>query len=472
MDYVTAENKGKEWRVSARRVQVLCKEGRIEGAFKQSGVWLIPKEATKPYLKSNKKIFQKPLRVLSLFSGCGGMDLGFEGGFSIFPSSFNPRVNRNWHVEERDGKVFLPTTSFETVFANDIRPDAQTAWVNYFSKRRTSKSIYCLDSIVDIVRLYKNNRIQIFPENIDVLTGGFPCQDFSIAGKRLGLNSNISHKGKLSDAEMPTVENRGQLYIWMKEVISIVQPKVFVAENVKGLTNLGDVKKIIESDFSSMDGGGYFLFPTKVLLAANYGVPQRRERVFFVGVKKSALKSEVLSQLSSCEFLPPELDPYPQATHSSDGGAGTKRFCTVKDVLGDLPEPSASNDRDQQHFSKAKYMGKHCQGQTEVNFNGIAPTIRAEHHGNIEFRRLSLKNGGKNQEELRKNLDERRLTVRECARIQTFPDDYKFIQKGAGDYKNVTASGAYKLIGNAVPPLISYHFAKRIEELWSVYFRE
>jgi DNA (cytosine-5)-methyltransferase 1 len=115
-------------------------------------------------------------------------------------------------------------------------------------------------------------------------------------------------------------------------------------------------------------------------------------------------------------------------------------------------------------------MGKHCQGQQEVKLNGVAPTIRSEHHGNIEYRRLSEEHGGLHSNELKNGLKERRLTIRECARIQTFPDDYNFIIPANGEEKSVSASEAYKIIGNAVPPLLAYNIAKRIEENWSLYF--
>jgi DNA (cytosine-5)-methyltransferase 1 len=124
------------------------------------------------------------------------------------------------------------------------------------------------------------------------------------------------------------------------------------------------------------------------------------------------------------------------------------------------------------HYSKAKFMGIHCQGQKEVDLDKLAPTIRAEHHGNIEYRRLSFENGGKKINELQKGLKERRLTLRECARIQTFPDDFNFvISKNEKNTKfEVSPSIGYKLVGNAVPPLLAYHIAKKIESNWNFYF--
>ena len=116
-------------------------------------------------------------------------------------------------------------------------------------------------------------------------------------------------------------------------------------------------------------------------------------------------------------------------------------------------------------------MGRHCQGQTEINLDSIGPTIRSEHHGNIEYRRLSADHGGKYAEELAAGKPERRLTIRECARIQTFPDNYQFVLPARKGEHSVSASDAYKLIGNAVPPLLAYHIARRLEENWTLYFK-
>lgn len=462
-----------KWNVSPRRVQVLCNEGRIEGAIKQSGVWLIPTTSKKPerIIPGKKTGKRRELRVLSLFSGCGGMDLGFEGGFNVLAKSVNRELHPDWKVTKVDDTwVKLPKTCFNTVFANDIKPEAKAAWSKYFAERGKDVSAYCLDSIVDLVKLQKENHINIFPGNIDVVTGGFPCQDFSIAGKRLGFDSEKGHNGKKAAPEAPTIENRGHLYMWMRDVIGIVQPKIFIAENVKGLTNLADAKKIIEHDFSTVCNGGYLVVPARVLNAAEYGVPQGRERVIFFGFKKSELTMQALKELSKAE-ISDLYNPYPVKTHSLDSTtARILKYVSALDALRDLPEPDESREKDQKSYSHAKFMGKHCQGQQEIKLDGVGPTIRSEHHGNIEYRRLSEEHGGLHTEELKRGLKERRLTIRECARIQTFPDDYSFVIDAEKENKAVSASEAYKIIGNAVPPLLAYHIAKRLEENWSLYF--
>ena len=92
--------------------------------------------------------------VLSLFSGCGGLDLGFEGNFDVLKESVNEKINPDWKCIQSTNKkmIKLSKTRFKTVFANDIREDSKSAWVNYFSKRGIDSSIYRLDSIVDLVK--------------------------------------------------------------------------------------------------------------------------------------------------------------------------------------------------------------------------------------------------------------------------------------------------------------------------------
>lgn len=410
------------------------------------------------------------MKLLSLFSGCGGMDIGFEGGFWCLKKSIHAKLHPEWIQEEQGAWVRTAPTEFTTVFANDIRPDAKAAWVSYFGKSiKNANQVYHLESIVDLVKRARAGE-DVFPGDIDLVTGGFPCQDFSVAGKRQGFRSAKSHLGGVISEDEPTVENRGQLYMWMRDAITLTKPKLFIAENVKGLTNLEDVKAVIERDFSTAGNGGYLVVPAAVLHAADYGVPQSRERVIFFGFRKNALTPEALTMLSKA-VIPEEYDPYPPRTHRySHEGDDLMPVVTCRDAFVGLREPEHTVDIAQKKYSKAKFMGTHCQGQTEIKLDHIAPTIRSEHHGNIEFRRLSREHGGRITEELDAGLPERRLTVRECARIQTFPDDYRFILPKTAENRSVSASDAYKIIGNAVPCVLAYNIAKNIEEKWERYF--
>ncbi len=413
------------------------------------------------------KIENTKKRVLSLFSGCGGMDIGFEGGFTCLKRSINEELHPNWIADDYGEWVKVAETGFQTVFANDIRPDAKSAWVSYFGKKYTNE-IYHLESIVDLVKREKAGE-NVFPENIDIVTGGFPCQDFSVAGKRKGFNSEKSHNGSKLEVGEPTVESRGQLYMWMREVVSIVKPTIFIAENVKGLTTLEDVKEVIELDFADAADGGYIVIPARVLHAANYGVPQSRERIIFYGLKRNALKEEALKALTNL-IDNPTYDPYPIPTHAyTASGDNLYPFVTCSEAFSGLAEPEEADDMAQMKYSKAKYMPR-GQGNIEVKLESISPTIRSEHHGNIEFRRLSAENGGKHETELAQGLEQRRLTIRECARIQTFPDNYQFILPKTNENKAVSASDAYKIIGNAVPCILGYNIAMRLAENWSRYF--
>ncbi|MCS3157097.1 DNA cytosine methyltransferase [Phocaeicola dorei] len=415
---------------------------------------------------------EKRLKILSLFSGCGGMDLGFEGGFVAPYKSVSPRpewierrINEDW--------VSVKPTDFSLVFANDILKEASLTWTRFMRRYGYDPSIFRTESVVDLVKQHKAGA-QIFPEEVDVVVGGFPCQDFSVAGKRKGFDSMRSHDGTKRTDDLPTEETRGKLYCWMKEVIEITKPKVFVAENVKGLVNMGDIKDIIQADFSNADGNAYIVLPPQVLHAGNYGVPESRERVIFIGVRKNALKEETAQALEG-ENIPADLYPYPRPTHCCTLSDGTLAAPVVlQDVLGKLKEPEDSFDPSQRFYSKAKYMGPIAKGKRKWRWTKSdrlsVPNITATSNTADCLRNT----GGTHADELKRGLKERRLTPRECALIQTFPPDYQFVIPKDYGWKRfiVSASGAYKVIGNAVPPVLAYHIAMRIQELWKTYFDE
>lgn len=416
------------------------------------------------------------MKVLSLFSGCGGMDLGFEGGFKILKKSYNSYTHKHWDVKEFDENwVYVPPTGYETIFANDILRSAKVSWeVNFSKKKIKCNRNFAHESLIDVIKKIKSSELKL-EKDIDIIIGGFPCQDFSVAGKRLGFNSHKGHHGNmLTEFDNPNIENRGKLYWWMREAIELIKPKAFIAENVKGLTSMTNVRAIIENDFKNI-GGGYIVVPSRVLSAYEYGVPQSRERIFFIGLRKDLLNIDVLNEFEK-PIVSDFYSPYPIKSHFYDKNnnltksLGLNEHVSVRDAFIGLPEPCETEDLSHKSYSKAKWMGRHCQGQVEVKLDQIGPTIRSEHHGNIEFRRLSLENGGKYFEEFKKGYKERRLSVRECARIQTFPDDFEFVIKSSNPQLSISASDAYKLVGNAVPPLLAYHIAMRLKENWDLYF--
>ena len=382
-------------------------------------------------MKSDRKF-----RHLSLFSGCGGMDLGFRGDFKVnknFIKTNQNKINSGTFIK-------LDRTNFECVFANDVKISSKIFWEH---NHLNENDIFMHASIVDLVKKHESGE-DIFPKNIDIVTGGFPCQDFSISGLRKGFNSHKSHRNDyVIDNKQ---ETRGLLYIWMKKVIEIVQPKIFVAENVKGLKNLKNIYETIKKDFSNINKG-YKVF-SKELFAPDFGIPQSRRRIFFIGVSQQFIDKYNIN-LS-------DKDLFPESEFSKEKDLFNQKnlYPEAKNCFINLNEPEdETSDLSQQKFSKAKYSKG--QGQSVVNLNGLAPTIRSEHHGNIEFRYLSRKNGGN-------DLKDRRLTVRECARIQTFPDEMQFVFNSQNG--SLSASSGYKLVGDAVPPLLSYKIAKKIEE--------
>jgi DNA (cytosine-5)-methyltransferase 1 len=301
----------------------------------------------------------KPYTVVSLFSGCGGMDLGFLGGFASIGRAYNRHP-------------------FEIVWANELNKAACATY-----RSNIDDKIHCGD-IWDYMNM--------LPPKADVLIGGFPCQDLSINGKGLGV------KGK-----------RSSLYVAMIEAIKRVKPKVFVAENVKGLllkTRRDSFEKIM-SDFNSL---GYDVSHS-LYQAADYAVPQTRERVFIVGTLRGVSK-----------FLPPQ--PVLPA----------EEWISVSEAISDL-ELVGKEDMPNHIWSMANKSSE--QGNRRLVSNRPGFTIRAECHGNIQFH-YSLP---------------RRISMREAARIQSFPDDFVFESK---------LRETERQIGNAVPPVLAWHIASSV----------
>lgn len=303
----------------------------------------------------------KKFKVVSLFSGCGGMDLGFSGGFESLGKSYarNP---------------------FEIVWANEINEAACRTYRKNLGPHIHQGDIW--------------DMLDKLPKQADVVIGGFPCQDISVNGKGAGI------AGK-----------RSGLYRAMVETISRTKPKIFVAENVKGLLMKHHSQALSQvlSDFKDL---GYEV-SYQLYLAANYGVAQTRERVIIVGTLPDVKPFN--SPLPTCEV----------ANH-----------ITAYDALDDLslmPENESINHV----WSKAQRSPE--QGDRRLRAERPGYTIRAECHGNIQWHYNEL----------------RRISMREAARIQSFPDNFIFDSK---------LRETERQVGNAVPPVLAWHIAKAVAD--------
>ncbi len=300
------------------------------------------------------------MRVVSLFSGAGGLDLGFK------------------------------MAGHEIVWANDLYEDA----VETYRKN--------LGDHIVLADIHSINASDI--PDCDIVIGGFPCQGFSVANTK-------RHVG----------DERNELYKQLIRIIRSKHPKCFLAENVKGLTTLGNgaVFKMILADFEEI---GYKV-KYKIMNAADYGVPQTRLRVIIVGVRNDI----------DFEYS------FPEPTNDRDGANGLVRWVSVSDALASLPDPDRPNSVPNHTYSKYKLNINGYLGHRLLDPEKPAPTVtaRGDSRGGVVI--LPHPNG------------KRRMSCRELASVQSFPVDFEF-------YGN--NSSIYRQIGNAVPPLLGYAVAK------------
>lgn len=276
------------------------------------------------------------------------------------------------------------------IWANDIDKDAVATY-----RKNIGHHIVCGD--------IKNIDIETLP-SCDVVVGGFPCQGFSQANR------------------LRTVEDdRNQLYRFFYNTILIKQPKFFIAENVKGILSLGQgsVIKQIVADF---EAAGYVTSVTLVNMA-NYGVPQTRQRVFIIGQRK-----DIGTEMKFC---------FPTPTHVK--GDDIHPWVSIENAIGHFPNPDIENNTLNHVYSAYKVEYRNFTGHRQTDPAKPSPTILARGNGKGGVCAIPHYNGL------------RRLTIRESASVQTFPENFFF--EGA-------MNSCYRQIGNAVPVL----FARRLGE--------
>lgn len=295
------------------------------------------------------------MKIISLFSGAGGLDLGLiQAGNTI-------------------------------IWANDIDKDAVATY-----RENIGDHIVCDD--------IKNIDISALP-NADVVVGGFPCQGFSQANRLRTLE-----------------DDRNQLYRFFYNTIKVKQPKYFIAENVKGILSLGkgEAIKQIVADF---EAAGY-ITSVNLVNMADYGVPQTRQRVIIIGQRVDLGKE--------LRFI------FPQPTHSKTGEL--PQWVSIKDAIDHFPDPDKENNVLNHVYSAYKVEYRNFTGHRKTDPDKPSPTVLARGNGKGGVCAIPHYNG------------RRRLTIRESASVQTFPEDFHFVG---------TMNSCYRQIGNAVPVLFA-----------------
>ena len=314
------------------------------------------------------------LRVASFFCGCGGTDVGLLGGFDF------------------QGKYY-DSNNMQIVYANDIDPNACTIFEKNFGVTPDSRDI----------REVKSSEIPEF----DILTGGFPCQSFSIVAQnpvRLGIK-----------------DERGMLFFEMCRVLREKQPKCFIAENVKGImtANKRSAFPLILKEF---EDSGYDV-KYSILNSANYGVPQKRERVIIVGFRK-----DLNIDFSFPEFVLKDEAQFVPLSTVIEEDVDEKYFFSDRAVEGMMRKRELMNKGRAQDITKpCNTVGAHL---AKVSLNSTDPVLFV-------------------------NGRYRRFTPREVARIQSFPETFELVG---------SESAQYRALGNAIPPVMFWHVANAVSK--------
>jgi DNA (cytosine-5)-methyltransferase 1 len=285
------------------------------------------------------------------------------------------------------------------------------------------KVLWAIDKDKDATETYAKNISpnvttedvrKIITSNIpdcDAVVGGFPCLGFSIA--------NLYRKIE---------DERNYLFLQLLRIVAAKKPKYILMENVPGILSLGN-GQIVQEILRLFKETGYEMYYKK-LNSANYGVPEIRFRVIFFG-KRTDIKTGIIA---------------PIPTHAKNAladldGSFLKKWITVRQAIGDLPEPNHTIPNHQGTQHKVKING--YLGHRATAWDKPSPTITGRGSrtgGPVIIPHPNL---------------HRRMTVRECARLQSFPDDFIF---------SGSISAQYAQVGNAVPPLFAYHLGRSLSE--------
>jgi DNA (cytosine-5)-methyltransferase 1 len=315
------------------------------------------------------------LKVASFFCGCGGMDLGIQGGFEYLNSHYGN----------------LP---YDVVYAVDNDPYATKIYNDNFTHKCETKDV-------------KDINYEALPE-FDILLGGFPCQSFSISAQnppRLGFK-----------------DDRGKLFFEMVKALEIKKPRFFIAENVKGLlsANKGKAFPMIVKEFEK---AGYYV-KHKLFNASEFGVPQKRERVFIVGFR---------------DYSDYMYFNFPTAITLNGSKVKLKEAIDLR-----------ANSEEKWYFSERAVQGM-MRVQKKMNKGRNQDLEQPCNTISSHLAKVSLNS---TDPVLKIDGRYRRFTPREAANIQSFPHNFKL--------NSVSDNRQYRAIGNAVPPVLMWHVANSL----------
>lgn len=326
------------------------------------------------------------MKIVSLFAGCGGLDLGFEkAGFDVvWANEYDVSIHETYSINHPN--TTLNTSDIRTLTGNDI------------------------------------------PE-CDGIIGGPPCQAWSEGGKRLGIE-----------------DPRGQLFLDYIRIVNEKKPKFFVIENVQGILEEKH-KESLDGFLKLLTEAGYRI-TYELLNAADYKIPQDRFRVFFIGIRKD-LKNKYEFPDAACSA--------PITLRQAIGDITEEPRYFTDDII-ESEHPTRMNHDVYTGSYDAKYMARNrVRSWDETSFTIQAQARNAPQHPQapkMTFISSYQRIFAKGYEHLY-----RRLSVRECARIQTFPDNFRFVYSDVKD--------GYKMVGNAVPPRLAWFLAVQMKNAFA-----
>ncbi len=390
------------------------------------------------------------LKIASLFSGCGGLDLGFTGGF----------VSNGRKYEKLDTKI---------VFANDFEQDIVACYNS--NPLLTGDGADCL---MQDIRTVEDEKIPDY----DILLAGFPCQPFSNAGNRKGVNDDNGRGTLFEECER----------IIKAKIATGKRPKAFVFENVRGIlsSKMPDgVTTVPQEILQRMQKIGYNV-AMQLVCASDYGVPQQRYRVLIIGIddnlKLGSFDFDYLKKVVEEYNLPSKsfshdeellLGTILQGAREIEGDIVwdySKTTQNTVELIGGCQHGNDAFKYFKKGFKKSELPPIVFEGRSWKNipYEKLSPRLKKiaddpkRYHAPKFFRRFAFGeiNGTITASAQPENcgithpVENRRYSVRECARIQSFPDDFIF--------STIPVQSQYKVIGNAVPPVLGWVIAKAL----------